>query len=350
MMRKRFVFLLFIAIVGSYFYYSNNKEAFKRGLHKSDPPELRVQVDTSGYDGSNPLTILTTQLITRNFNIHTNLDFERLDYFEKFFEGFYKYFDREIFKIKQPKRLEVFLFDDLETYGPYARHLTGPGFTEYGFYLPYRNVMVVNANSGLGTVTHELVHHVTYCGFEAPPEQWIREGISTFFEKFIGYLDADGELHITFGYFSNVRLPVTKENFDTLRLQSLIGQGNYPQPLIRSFVMFLHKKGKFAEFMRISADARADTFGLGALEKVYGKPLDEIEAEWKQWVRQLPMDNDIFLVEEAFVKTADEWQKWWSENEHRLYFNEAEQVYHVKEAYKESFKPAKKEKGVLIKM
>ncbi|MHC5059842.1 MAG: hypothetical protein ACYTFK_01990 [Planctomycetota bacterium] len=318
-------------------------------MRKFRPIELEIRTDTSGYDGSNPLTILTTQLITRNFNIHTNLDFEDLDYYEKFFEGFYEYFDREIFAIKQPRRLEVFLFDNLKTYGPYARYLTGPGYTEYGFYLPYRNIMVVNADTGLGTVTHELVHHFTHCGFEAPPEQWVSEGVATFFEKFIGHLDEEGKLHITFGYFSNLRLPVTKENFDKLRLQTLIGHGNYPQPLIRSFVMFLHKKGKFAEFMRISADSRADIFGLGALEKVYGKPLDEIEAEWKQWVHRLPMDNDIFLVEESFVKTADEWKEWWSQNEHRLYFSEEEQVYHVKEAYKESFKPAKKEDGALMK-
>jgi hypothetical protein len=37
-------------------------------------------------------------------------------------------------------------------------------------------------------------------------------------------------------------------------------------------------------------------FGLGALEKVYDKPLDEIEAEWKQRVLGLPMDNEIFLI------------------------------------------------------
>ena len=342
-LRKPFIFLLVIALGGSFFYYRSNKIAFWRGLQKV---KYTVKKDPTGYDGSNPLTILTTQLITKHFNIHTNLDYERLDYFEKFFEGFFEYVDGEVFKIKQPKRLEVFLFDNLKTYGPYARYLTGPDYTPYGFYIYDLNIIVVNADTGLGTTTHELAHHFIYCGFDILPVQWIHEGIATFFEEFIGYLDADGKLHITFGYFSNVRLPLTKENFERLRLQSLIAQGNYPQPLIRSFIMFLHKKGKFKEFARLVANSRDDPFGLGAIEKVCGKGLDEIEVEWKKWVYELPMDNDIFLVEESFVKTEAEWEKWWSQNEHRLYFDAEEEVYHVKEAYKEDSEQTAEE-GVL---
>ena len=87
-LRKPFIFLLVIALGGSFFYYRNNKIAFWRGLQKV---KYAVKKDPTGYDGSNPLTILTTQLITKHFNIHTNLDYERLDYFEKFFEGFFVY-------------------------------------------------------------------------------------------------------------------------------------------------------------------------------------------------------------------------------------------------------------------
>jgi len=329
-LRKSFIFVLVIALVGALLFYSSNKETFKVGID-------RLDMDMKGYDGSNPLTILSTQLITRHYNIHTNLDFERLDYFEKFFEGFFDYFDREIFEIKHPERLEVFLFDGPKYYGPFARYLVGPGYSRYGFYLPYRDMIVVNADTGLGTLTHELAHHFTDCGFDYQPAEWIHEGIATYFEKFIGHLDEDGKLHITFGYFSNERLPQAKEHIHEFTFSQLIGRGGFPQSLIRTFIMFLHKKGKFIEFARIaSAESVDDPFGLGALEKVYDKPLDEIEAEWKQWVLALPMDNDIFLVDEAFVKTAAQWEKWWSQNRHRLYFSSEEQIYRVKDAYKES--------------
>ncbi len=329
-LRKSFIFTLVIALLGALLFYSSNKETFKRGLD-------RLDMDMKGYDGSNPLTILSTQLITRHFNIHTNLDFERLDYFEKFFEGFFDYFDRRFLEIKQPERLEVFLFDNLKSYGPFARYLRGPGYTPYGFYSPSRDIIVVNADTGLGTLTHELAHHFTDCAFDYRPAEWILEGIATYFEKFIGHLDEDGKLHITFGYFSNERLPQAKEIIHKFTFSQLIGRGGFPQSLIRTFVMFLHKKGKFIEFVRIAAaESVDDPFGLGALEKVYNKPLDEIEAEWKQWVLELPMDDDIFLVDAEFVKTPAEWEKWWSQNRHRLYFDSEQQIYRVKDEYKKS--------------
>jgi len=327
-LRKRFLLVLVLALLTAYLLYQTNEKTFKVGLD-------RLHMDTKGYDGSNPLTILSTQLITRHFNIHTNLDFERLDYFEKVFEGFFDYYDREFLKIKQPKRLEVFLFDGPKYYGPFARHLTGPNYTPYGFYSPALDIIVVNADTGLGTLTHELAHHFTDCAFEYRPTEWIHEAISTYFEKFIGHLDEDGKMHITFGYFSNERLPQAKEIIHKFTFSQLIGRRGFPQSLIRTFVMFLHEKGKFTEFVRAAAaESLDDPFGLGAIEKVYNKPLDEIEAEWKQWVLALHTDDKIFLIDEEFVKTPAEWDKWWSQNRNRLYFDPARRLYRVKDVYK----------------
>lgn len=299
------------------------------------------EMDAKDYDGSNPFAVLTNQLITPHYNMHTNLDYEQLEYFENFFEGFYEYFDREILKIKQPRKLEVFLFSNLNYYRPFAIRLRGPNFTPYGFYSPSRNIIVVNADTGLGTTAHELAHHFVSCGFDQSPSHWIHEGIATFFEKFIGHLDENGKLHLTVGYFSNERLPYTKEHIDEYSLPALIARRGFSQGMIRSFMMFLHKKGKFKEYVELLSNSKDDQYGLGSLEKVYDKPIDEIEKEWKQWVRDLPMDNDTFLVENEFVKTPQQWQKWWSENQHRLYFCPEEQIYRVKEAYKKPYHPPK---------
>jgi hypothetical protein len=332
-LRKRFILALAIALLGASLYHRSYKEQMPQGAGSGIK---KVNVDTKGYDGSNPLTILTNQLITRHFNIHTNLDFERLDYFEKFFEGFFEHYDREFLKIKQPKPLEVFLFDGPKTYGPFARHVVGRKYTRYsGFYSPSLDIIVVNAETGLDTLTHELAHHFTDCSFDYRPVPWIREAISTHFEKFIGHLDEDGKLHITFGYFSNERLPQAKEIIHKYTFSELIAWGRFPQSLIHTFVMFLHEKGKFREFARAAAAGSLDDpFGLGAIEKVYNKPLDEIEAEWKQWVLALPMDDDIFLVNEEFVKTPAEWDKWWSQNRNRLYFDPERRLYRIKDEYK----------------
>ena len=52
-----------------------------------------------------------------------------------------------------------------------------------------------------------------------------------------------------------------------------------------------------------AAESLDDPYGMGAIEKVYNKSLDEIEAEW---------------------------QKWWSKNRHRLCFDPEQQIYRVK--------------------
>ena len=252
-LRKSFILALVVALLGSFFYYRSNKEMFRRGIDRLMTDAKGHDTDAKGYDGSNPLTILSTQLITRHFNVHTNLDFERLDYFERFFEGFFDYYDRQFLEIKQPERLEVFLFDGPKYYKPFARNLWGSGELPWGFYSPSMDIIVVNTDTGLGTITHELAHHFTDCAFEYRPEEWIQEAISTYFEKFIGYLDEEGKMHITFGYFSNMRLPQAKEIIHKFTFSELIGRYRFPQSLIRTFVMFLHKKGKFREFVRAAA-------------------------------------------------------------------------------------------------
>ena len=341
---KIFIFLLVAAIIGSSIYYWRNSEMFHRGV-------TRLHMDMIGYDGSNPQVVLKTQLITPHFNIQSNLDFDKLGYYEKFFEGFYKYFDREIFPIKQPERLDVFIFDDLKFYAPYAEYLTGPNFTPYGFYLPRYNVIVVNADTGLGVVTHELAHHFTKCGFNNPDSaDWIWEGISTFFEKFIGYLDENGELNITFGYYSNLRLPVAREYMDKCDLMTFLLR-HASQPHIRSFMMYLHERGKFLDFIRAAAEAEDDRYGIASLGKAYGRPFDEVAREvaddWDTWVRCLPNDNEIFLVEESFVKTYDEWRAWWAQNQHRLYYDDDQKIYRVKADHIQSIEIAPRKDGEL---
>jgi len=147
-LRKSFIVALVVALLGSFFYYRSNKEMFRRGIDRLITDAKGHDPDAKGYDGSNPLTILSTQLITRHFNIHTNLDFERLDYFERFFEGFFDYYDRQFLEIKQPKRLEVYLFDGPKYYKPFARNLWGSGELPWGFYSPSMDIIVVNTDTG----------------------------------------------------------------------------------------------------------------------------------------------------------------------------------------------------------
>ncbi|MHC4105385.1 MAG: hypothetical protein ACYSR9_10625 [Planctomycetota bacterium] len=268
---------------------------------------------------------------TEHFHIYTNLGSASLDYYEHFFEGFFEYFDSGFVKIGQKRRLKVYLFKDTISYKPYAESVRAQ-YTPYGFYKgPWVNIIVVNRDSGLGTATHELVHHFIATSFAKEPPEWVNEGIATFFEKFIGHLDKEGKLTISVGYFSNWRFPITKKNTDRLSLSRLISAAEPDQCAARSLMLFLHKKGLFRKFVQQMSTQTNDLTGSITLQKVYGKSIGEIEQDWKDWIRSQPIDGNVKLVERAFVKTDEEWQRWWNANKARLYWREEDQIYRVKD-------------------
>jgi hypothetical protein len=273
---------------------------------------------------------LTKRSKTEHFHIYTDVDDASLNYYEHFFEGFYSYINKEYFEIGQKRPLKVYLFNDVSSYGWFVLASRGPR-TPYGFYMgPWANIIVVNRQSGLGTATHELVHHYIRTSFVRRPAKWAEEGICVFFEKFIGYLDENGKLHISFGYFSNWRFPIVKRLVKWLSLGDLVSAKEPDQSNAGALMLFLHKKGLFKEFVRQLSMATDDPNCVGTLERVYGKPLSGIEKDLQEWVGQQPIDGDVNLVQQSFVLSANDWQIWWQRNSSRLYWDEAEQVYRTR--------------------
>ena len=279
---------------------------------------------------SRPKNLLIQQK-TDNFHIFTNFDSESINYYENLFEGFFDYFSTEYFNIHLDRRLKVYLFRDESSYKKYVEGAY-KNYTPYGFYLgPWANTIIINAESGLGTAMHELVHHFIATNFTNHPAPWIDEGIATFFEKFIGHIDNEGDLHISFGYFSNWRFPITKRNLRGLSLDNLINLNDPDQCAARSFMLFLHKKGFFQEFVRQMSTQNDDSTGVTILQDIYGQPIEQIEFDWKNWINSQPIDGNVKLVPWAFVKTEEQWQQWKSENINKLYWNQKELIYCVKD-------------------
>jgi hypothetical protein len=279
--------------------------------------------------GNAPPEVLSNQRLTNHFHIYTDLDSNSLDYYEQFFEGFVDYFEEYYFKIRQKRPLVIYLFKDESSYKPYAETARG-SYTKYGFYLGLKkNIIVVNRASGLGTATHELVHYFVDVGFLEHPPAWIDEGIATFFEKFIGHLDDDGKLNISFGYFSNWRFPITKKRINKLSMERIIKSEDPDQCAARSLMLFLHKKHLFANCVKKWRIARKDPTGVMVLEKIYGQSIAQIEQDWKTWVRSQPIDENVKLVPWAFVMPQKEWDRWLNANKDKLYWNEEENIYKI---------------------
>ena len=273
---------------------------------------------------------LSNRRRTEHFHIYTDLDSDSLNYYEHFLEGFFDYFNNQYCTIGQRRPLKVYLFRDTHSYRSYAERISKQ-YTPYGFYMgPWVNIIVVNRDSGLGTATHELVHHFIATSFARDPPKWVDEGIATFFEKFIGHLDNEGRLVISVGYFSNWRFPITKKNAKWLSLKWLIMSKEPDQCAARSFMLFLHKKGLLKDFVRQMSVQTNDPTGLVTLQKVYGRSIAEIESQWKNWIEAQPIDGNVHLVPSAFVKNQEQWQEWWNANKDRLYWSQQEQIYRVK--------------------
>ena len=95
-------------------------------------------------------------------------------------------------------------------------------------------------------------------------------------------------------------------------------------------MLFLHKKGLFAECVKNWKTIKNPSTSAEVLTAVYGKSIDDIESDWNSWVSSQPIDENVKLVEYAFVKTEPQWQQWWRLNQHRLYWSDQEQIYKVK--------------------
>jgi HEAT repeat protein len=268
---------------------------------------------------------------TKHFTIYTNLDKDALDYYEHVLEGFIGYFESNYFTVEQQQPLNVFLFKDNVSFQEYVRTRGGDLAGAAGFYTREENLVVINRQSGLGTATHEIVHFFIESAFVGEPPRWVMEGFAAFFEKFIGHLDPQGNLTISFGYFSNWRFPVTKAKVGNLSLRELAGaRGEVDQCAARSLILFLHRKGRlkgFIDKMRVQTN---DPDGLTTLQDIYGKDTTSIETEWKDWIQSQPIDQDVNLVESAFVKTQEEWDTWWGIWKDKLYWSEREGIYRTK--------------------
>src|SRR4029079_13999454 len=96
--------------------------------------------------------------------------------------------------------LDIWLFKDAASYEKHARLLFGAQpTTPYGYYSSTHKALIMNIETGGGTLVHEIVHPFMEANFAAFPP-WLNEGLGSLYEQ-CG--DAAGHIH----GFTNWRLP-----------------------------------------------------------------------------------------------------------------------------------------------
>lgn len=190
--------------------------------------------------------------------------------------------------------LKVCLFKDKESYEAYnvKRDGSRPS-TPYGFYRSSERRMVMNIATGLGTLSHELVHPLLANDFPDVPS-WFNEGFASLYEQST-HLD-DGSIK----GLVNWRLPGLQKAIaadalvplkDLMATTTSLFYGeksglHYAEA--RYLCLYLQEKGLLKQFYQEFKKGFAEEkTGVRALEKVLGKGVADIQAEWVIWAKGL---------------------------------------------------------------
>jgi hypothetical protein len=199
--------------------------------------------------------------------------------------------EKEFFAKRPDKLLEVWLFRNEKTFRKGAKKFfNDTPDTPYGYYSPDANALIMNA-SGLGTLSHELVHPYMEANFPDVPS-WFNEGLASLYER-----PSEKKGHIV--GLPNWRLPNLKKEIKakTLpKLATLLGttrDGFYEADYdayayARYLVYYLQEHGKLQEFYKRFLEDKKDLTGASALTAVLGEDLETFEPKWRTWVLAIP--------------------------------------------------------------
>jgi len=193
---------------------------------------------------------------------------------------------------KDPKEiLDIWLFKDSASYNKHATDLFGSKpTTPYGYYSSAHKALVMNIETGGGTLVHEIVHPFVEANFpDCPP--WLNEGLGSLYEQ-----SGEQDGHIR-GY-TNWRLPglqraIRRGGLTPFRqLLAMDGRAfydddrgtNYAQA--RYLCYYLQERGLLTRFYReFHSNRAADPTGFETLKKVLGETdMDAFQRRWEQFV------------------------------------------------------------------
>jgi len=159
-----------------------------------------------------------------------------------------------------------------------------------GYYRPATRTLTSMSLSDV--LVHEFthaLHHSDQVRANQRHPVWISEGLATLFQR--SRVRA-GKIELPL----DAGLAVLRESVRQKRVRSLAAlcamdreafsldaEACYPHA--RYVMLYLHRNGKLREFYETyKARYGSDLTGVVALEETLGKPLGEVEADWRQWV------------------------------------------------------------------
>jgi hypothetical protein len=190
--------------------------------------------------------------------------------------------------------LDIWLFKNEASYRQQARALfNDEPDTPYGYYSSAHKALIMNIETGGGTLVHEIVHPFIEANFPDCPA-WFNEGLGSLYEQ-----SGENAGHI-YGY-TNWRLPGLQEaikahavpTFKTLMATTTRAfytedKGtNYGQA--RYLCYYLQERGLLIKFYKeFYANRQTDPTGYQTLQKILNEPdMSVFQKKWEKFVLDL---------------------------------------------------------------
>jgi hypothetical protein len=192
---------------------------------------------------------------------------------------------------KPGRVITIYLFAGKKNYDPFARRdYPDGGRPFFGYYMPADRRMVMDINTGTGTLVHELTHALIVHDFPAVPT-WFNEGLASLHEQCS--VRETTIIGLTNWRLSGLQQAIRKNTLrplkDLVTKRDFYGRlqgNNYAQA--RYFVMYMQTKGVLRKFYRhFRAHHSGEGADVKAIEHVFGKKLPAIEREFLAWARTL---------------------------------------------------------------
>jgi ABC-type nickel/cobalt efflux system permease component RcnA len=175
--------------------------------------------------------------------------------------------------------------------------------TPFGFFttVPGQPTLFVRDGSGLGTLTHEMMHHFLHCTFPSTLPTWVDEGVATLMEKFIA-IEFNGKLAFSWGYRSNWRDREVRNEMEMVNLTAALEAGR-DQSLFNALFLMLYHQNRL-EPLLTQIQTKSDETGIPTLMATLNLSMPEIQQQLQKWMQTEALE--LPMLERSFVAWANE--------------------------------------------
>ncbi|MCE1164789.1 MAG: hypothetical protein LWX07_05220 [Bacteroidetes bacterium] len=262
--------------------------------------------DTSSFDYESRENELKTQLsedfiVTHHscFVVASNLSKDRTNQLiRNTISNAEECFYNDYFETKPDELITIFLFKDDSSYRNWAAKLYGDteDLSRFGYYKPSQKAMLMNINTGSGTLIHEMTHAFVRYDFPGIPS-WFNEGLGSLYER------CSMEDGVILGH-TNWRLPELQSALKDKSYTSLDNllktdddtfygdNSSFHYAQARYLCQYLQEKKLLKTFYKKFRDGyEKDKTGKKFLEEVTGLNIGELDNAYQSWSMNLKQSD-----------------------------------------------------------